>query len=184
MNFVDAIAISALMVLTTITVVWYFRMRRRMLRFLKDFTVKLEEILKPRDKEYHLLGYLVGYKALFKLSDGSRVYVLLTTTPRHSLIYYIVARALKREDRVTIALEPSRRKVIKEVHAVRDGEAKLKYVLNRDLGDELSKLSVSKVNTRWGYYEIYYEDPKDVDMLLSIINDEKSPYIKHQRIGS
>jgi len=177
-DFLDVIALSTLMILTVAIVVWYFRMRRKMIKFLKEFTIKLEEVLKPKDKEYRLLGYLVGYKAFFTLSDDSKAYVLLTTAPRLSLIYYPIARALGHEDRVTIALEPSRRRVVREAHAVKEGESRLKAILSKDLGEELSRLSMTKVNVRWGTYEIFYEDPRDVDLLIGIINDETIPIYK------
>jgi len=61
-----------------------------------------------------LLGYLVGYKASYKLGDGSRAYIRLTTTPRHSLLYYPITAIPKREDRVAIALQPSRRSVLRD----------------------------------------------------------------------
>ncbi len=178
MDLINVIALSALMILTTATVVWYFRIRKKMLQFLKEFTVRLEEVLKPKDKEYRLLGYLVGYKAFFTLSDGSKAYVLLTTAPKFSLIYYPIAKALKHEDRVAIALEPSKRKVVKEVHAVKVGEARLKAILSKDLREGLSKLNMTKVNVRWGSYEIFYEDPKDVDLLIDVLNNEILPIYK------
>ncbi len=178
MDLINVIAPSALMILTTATVVWYFRIRKKMLQFLKEFTVRLEEVLKPKDKEYRLLGYLVGYKAFFTLSDGSKAYVLLTTAPKFSLIYYPIAKALKHEDRVAIALEPSKRKVVKEVHAVKVGEARLKAILSKDLREGLSKLNMTKVNVRWGSYEIFYEDPKDVDLLIDVLNNEILPIYK------
>jgi len=174
----DAILILVVVILAVASVVWYFRMRRRMIRFLRDFTVELEEVFKPRDKEYMLLGYLVGYKATYKLRDGSRAYILLTTTPRHSLFYYPIAAILGREDRVEIALQPSRGRVLREAHAVRRGEYRLKLVLRKDLGEELAKLNTSTVNTQNGVYELYYENPEDVNLILEIINDRSIPVYK------
>ncbi len=178
MELINAIALFALVILSVASVFWYFRVRRKMLVFLKEFTVKLEEVLKPKDKVYTLLGYLVGYKATYKLGDGSKAYILLTTAPRLSLFYYPIAKALGREDRVSIALRPGIERIVREMHAVREGESRLKAVLSRDLGEKLNKLNTTKVKTKWGTYEVFYEDPKDVDILLGVINDETLPIYK------
>ncbi|MEM0025161.1 MAG: hypothetical protein QXV41_01130, partial [Zestosphaera sp.] len=81
---IEVIAFSALIIASAISVIWYFRGRRKMLKFIKEFTDELERELRPADKEYVLLGYLVGYRAKYKLEDGRNAYILLTTAPRHS----------------------------------------------------------------------------------------------------
>jgi len=174
MDLLDAYALIALMALSSASVVWYFKMRKKMLKFLRDFTVELEEVIKPRDKEYLLLGYLVGYKATYTLTDGSNVYVLLTTAPMHSLLYYPIAKALKRENNVVMALKPSNRAVVRDIHAVKDDEKRYKYLLEKDLGDEINKLNKSRIYTNWGIYEIYYEDPRDVNYIQYILNNDKN----------
>jgi len=51
-------------------------------------------------------------------------------------------------------------------------------VLRRDLGEELARLNTSTVNTQNGVYELYYENPEDVNLLLEIINDKSTPVYK------
>jgi len=125
-----------------------------------------------------LLGYLVGYKASYKLGDESRAYIHLATTPGHSLLYYPIAAIPKREDRVEIALQPSRGRVLREAHAVRRGGYRLKLVLRRDLGEELAKLNTLTVNTQNGVYELYYENLEDVNLILEVISDRSIPVYK------
>lgn len=55
---VDLIAFYVLIAASIASVIWYFRARREMIRFLKEYTDELEKELKPVDKEYMLLGYL------------------------------------------------------------------------------------------------------------------------------
>lgn len=177
-GLIEVLALSALMVVSVAAALWYFRVRKKMIKFMKDFTEELERELRPRDKEYTLLGYLVGYRAVYELDEGRRAYVLLTTAPRYSFFYYPVAKALRHEDRVTIMLELSRRSVLRDLHAVRKGEFRLMNTLEKDLGDRLKNLSKTLLNTAKGVYEVLYEEPKDVDLLNKIINTNPEPVYK------
>ncbi|MCS7099561.1 MAG: hypothetical protein NZ925_04385, partial [Sulfolobales archaeon] len=114
MVLLDLIVITSMSVLAVASVVWYFRMRRKMLVLMKKVTEDLEKSFKPVDKAYVLLGYLVGYRAKYDLENGDKVYILLTTAPRHSILYYPIARALKRTDRLEVAIANYSRYVSKE----------------------------------------------------------------------
>jgi len=175
---IEVIAFYVLVVASAASVVWYFRARKKMLRFIKEFTDELERGLRPTDKEYVLLGYLVGYRARYKLEDGRNAYVLLTTVPRHALFYYPIAKVLRREDRVTIMLELAGRSVLRELHAVKKNESKILKVLLRDLGSQIEKLSRTTIKTAKGDYEVFYEEPRDLDLINKVINSKPKPVIK------
>jgi len=175
---IEVAAFTVLIIASSASVIWYFRARRRMLRFIKEFTDELEKKLRPSDKEYVLLGYLVGYRARYKLEDGRNVYVLLTTAPRHSLFYYPIAKALGREDRVTIMLELAGRSVLRDLHAVRKSESRLLKVLLKDLEKRAERLSRATVKTSKGDYEVFYEEPRDLDLIRKIIDLRTKPLLK------
>ncbi|MEM0244510.1 MAG: hypothetical protein QXV93_01620 [Zestosphaera sp.] len=175
---IEVIAFSALIIASAISVIWYFRGRRKMLKFIKEFTDELERELRPADKEYVLLGYLVGYRAKYKLEDGRNAYILLTTAPRHSFFYYLIARALNREDRVTIMLELTGRNVLRDLHAVKKGESRILNVLLRDLGSRAERLSRTIIKTSKGDYEVFYEEPRDLELINKIIDSRPKPIIK------
>lgn len=175
---IEIIAFSVLIVTSTISVIWYFRARRKMLKFIKEFTDELERELRPVDKEYVLLGYLVGYRARYKLEGGRKAYILLTTAPRHAFFYYLIARTLGREDRVTIMLELTGRSVLRELHAVKRGESRALSVLLRDLGSQAEKLNKTTMKTSKGDYEVFYEEPRDLDLINKIIDSRPRPIIK------
>ena len=59
--------------LSVAMIVWYFRERRELIRFISDVIKELEDVFKPTDKVYELLGYLVGFKARFKLGRSSNM---------------------------------------------------------------------------------------------------------------
>lgn len=175
---IEVIAFSVLVFASSVSVIWYFRARRKMLKFIKEFTNELERELRPTDKEYVLLGYLVGYRARYKLEDGKRAYILLTTAPRYAFFYYPIARALKHEDRVTIMLELTGRIVLRELHAVKKEDTRTLNVLLRDLESQATKLSRTTVKTSKGDYEVFYEEPRDLDLISKIIDSRNKPIIK------
>lgn len=165
----DLIVISILSFLAVSSVIWYFRMRRKTLVLTKKVTEDLERIFKPVDKTYVLLGYLVGYRARYELENGDRVYVLFTTLPRHSILYYPIAKALKRTDRLEMAIENSRRSVVRDLHAVISEDSRTHAILVRDLGSKVDLLSRRTVKTPKGEYVVYYEDSGDIELVKNLL---------------
>ena len=178
MTLLDFIIIMALFIIAVYSVTWYFLVRRKTIVFIRDYTKKLEELIKPRDKEYIILGYLVGYRAVYTLNDDSKVYVLLTTAPKLSLFYYPIAKLLRREDRVTIAIKPSTRWITRELHAISRKEHKLKEIVLRDLGEDINHLKNTTMNIKNEEYEIYYEDSEDLPFLVKTISKTEIPVYK------
>ncbi len=92
-------------VVAVATVVVYFRGRRINLVLMRDFIVKMENLFEPSDKEYVLLGYLVGFKAKFKVMrwNISDITWMLTLLPRQSLLYYPISKLTSKFDRLYIS---------------------------------------------------------------------------------
>ncbi|MEM2006304.1 MAG: hypothetical protein QW154_01495 [Sulfolobales archaeon] len=166
----DLIIIAFLSFLAVASVTWYFRMRRKTLVLTKRVTEELEKVFKPVDKTYVLLGYLVGYRAKYELENGDRVYILFTTAPRHSILYYPIAKALKRTDRIEIAIENSKRHVARDLHAVALSDSRLLNVLLRDLGSKKEVISKRAIETSRGEYMVYYEDSGDIELVKRFID--------------
>ncbi|MEM3131955.1 MAG: hypothetical protein QXV72_04955 [Sulfolobales archaeon] len=166
----DLIIIAFLSFLAVASVTWYFRMRRKTLVLTKRVTEELEKVFKPVDKTYVLLGYLVGYRAKYELENGDRVYILFTTAPRHSILYYPIAKALKRTDRIEIAIENSKRYVARDLHAVALSDSRLLNVLLRDLGSKKEVISKRAIETSRGEYMVYYEDSGDIELVKRFID--------------
>ncbi|MCX8208671.1 MAG: hypothetical protein RMH84_02755 [Sulfolobales archaeon] len=169
MVLLDLIVITSMSVLAVASVVWYFRMRRKMLVLMKKVTEDLEKSFKPVDKAYVLLGYLVGYRAKYDLENGDKVYILLTTAPRHSILYYPIARALKRTDRLEVAIANYSRYVSKELHAVLASDTRTHALLLRDLGSKRDLISTRTIETTRGRYVVYYEDSGDVEFVRKLV---------------
>jgi len=171
--YLDYLAVVLLSFLAVAMVVWYFRMRRVTLQLMKRVTDDLERFFRPLDKTYVLLGYLVGYRATYTLEGGDRVFAVLITAPRHSLLYYPVVKALGRTDRLHLAIRYGRRYVARELHAVNLADSRLHTVVLRDLGGRAKVISRREVELSRGRYVVYYEDSSDLELVGRIV--ESSP---------
>ncbi|OWJ54969.1 hypothetical protein Pdsh_04550 [Pyrodictium delaneyi] len=94
------------MVASMASVVWFFQIRRTMIMRMRAVVGILEDTLKPRDKEYTLLGYLVGFRAVYRLDKpwATRAWILYTMPPGHILFYLPIILLQRRRDRLEITL--------------------------------------------------------------------------------
>ncbi|MEM0362009.1 MAG: hypothetical protein QXH57_03725 [Sulfolobales archaeon] len=165
---VDYVMLVFMSFLAVIMVLWYFRKRRELIKFIKNIIDELEDVFKPADKVYEVLGYLVGFKAKYRLGKTSKAlnaYASLTTVPRHSLLYYPIAKMLSRKDILTIAVE-FRDGVTEDFHLVRYGSKRLEVRLRNDVQD-LDRMRRRKVELRGIPYVVYYYDEGDVGLIMS-----------------
>ena len=159
-------------------VIWFFYYRRRMLRLMVDMVKALEDTFKPVDKNYYLLGYLVGFRAIYDLPRSSpfrKAYILLTLIPRHSLLYYPIARFVTmRFDRLEVAVEPRAR--VEENFYLR----RLSYMgLGLGRAPDTTSFPVrERVRTINGSFEIYYSNPT----LKKIVHYISSSNVKIYRV--
>jgi len=164
----DYIIITLMSFLAIAMVVWYFRGRRELIRFISDIIKELEDVFKPTDKVYELLGYLVGFKARFKFGRSSNIvnaYAMLTTVPKYSLLYYPIAKVLSRKDLLSIAVE-FRGVMSRELHMVRKDSKKFEDKLRVDV-PYIDKMYLREVTSLGRTYRVYYEDSRDVDVVLN-----------------
>jgi hypothetical protein len=153
----DFIGITALTVLSAASVIWYFRERRKMLVFVRDYVKELEEFFKPRDKTYTLLGYLVGFRAVYKLRGGDELYVLLTTAPRYALLYLPFIKVLGREHLVTYFYKSGKPRRLRTYIAVRQSAKRTLVVVESDIQRLGLKLERTAVETPTGRYVVFHE---------------------------
>lgn len=175
MEFTDLLAVLALSILAGVMIVWYYYWRRRMLWLMHSIVKTLEEVFKPVDKNYVLLGYLVGFKSEYKLDStgAKRIYARLLLLPHYSLLYYPIARLLtSKVDRLDILVKEPGLK-LRRMHVVRRGWLRL---LKQD-GLSVEGLK-SEVFEHGGVeYYVYYEDGRDRDILVSLVKNH-SGYLR------
>lgn len=170
--YLIAISISAVAVVT-----WFFRKRRELIVFLKEVTETLEKHFKPVDKTYVWLGYLVGYKAKYDLPGNSRAYILLTTVPRHSILYLPIAKLLRRRDRLEVAIEPYDRYVTTELHIYRKKSWTAESVVKKSIAGRTHQFGIREFQAGTHSYVAYYKDEKVVDVVKNLVEKSNLPIL-------
>ncbi len=155
-------------------VVWFFYFRRAMIRRIAGVARTLEETLRPRDKRYWYLGYLVGFRARYWVNRGpiKAVNAMYVIPPYHVFFYLPVIILGRRRERLDIAVElRERMQVNGEAHIIntRDRAAKLSF--RRDVRDP-SKLRTAKLRLGDVEVEAYYSgDGSILDFARSLAAD-------------
>jgi len=87
-------------------VIWFFHFRRRMIRRIAWVARDLEEALRPRDKRYWYLGYLVGFRARYWVNRGpvTTAAALYIIPPYHVFFYLPVVILARRRERLDLAV--------------------------------------------------------------------------------
>lgn len=126
-----------LFTLGAMSVLWFFQIRRLMILRMKRVVEVLEEELAPRDKNYLLLGYLVGFKAVYKaprrLGDASTVWALYVQPPRHILFYLPLIHLMRSRERLEITLKLRRLAARGEAHLYDPRERPVRREVSKDL---------------------------------------------------
>ncbi len=97
----------ALIIASFPAVLWFFKYRKILLKRQIAIIEHLERSLKPRDKRYWLLGYLVGFRAKYWVYRGNiqRAYAFYTTPPHHVFFYIPFIILFKKRERLELTIE-------------------------------------------------------------------------------
>ena len=111
--------VVAFTLLGALSALWFFQTRRLLIARMKRVVEILEATLRPRDKSYTLLGYLVGFRADYyspAVRGVERAWVLYTQPPRHVLLYLPLLRLAGARERLEVTLRLRRPPVPGEAH--------------------------------------------------------------------
>jgi hypothetical protein len=135
-DYTIEVIVLFLLALAAPSVIWFYRIRRFMIERQKMVVEALEAALRPKDKNYTLIGYLVGFRADYIL-DGefSRAWILYTTPPHHVFFYLPVILAAREKERLSLTLKP-RGQVAYTVHVLRTGDRWALRTFTIDYGSE------------------------------------------------
>ncbi len=88
-------------------IIWFFKFRKVMIEKQILVINAIENALKPRDKRYWLLGYLVGFRAKYWINRGGikRAWALYVTPPYHIFFYLPAIILLKKKERLEVTIE-------------------------------------------------------------------------------
>jgi len=152
------------------SIAWYFWMRRAMIRRQIAIIKGLEELFKPKDKRYWLVGYLVGFQAKYWIRRGllDKVLITYTTPPYHAFFYLPVIALARRKERFEIVMELNRPlKPEGPVHIYMDKIYSVRAAVERDLPRKAySTLTRSHVDVNGRKLRAYYRD--DIGLKLAV----------------
>jgi len=155
----------------------FFRGRRRNLELMRYSVQVLEELLKPRDKEYRLIGLYVGYVARYILEKGGvgSVEISLVLMPRQSLFYMPMAKLTTRFDKLFMFFRLARG-AVHEAHVVRKGYYRLG--LRREIKD-FESMRVEEVVVKGQRYYVLYRSgsEEEAKSLLNFVEELRRPEI-------
>ena len=155
----------------------FFKGRKLNLTLMYYAMKVTDEVLKPLDKNYTLLGTYVGFTAIYDLEEPLRKAELtLTLMPRQSLFYYPVSLVTSRFDKVFIRfIFPA--KIRREAHIV----AKWYYRLG--LSREIrgyERMSREEIIIKGRKYVLVYTSGAAVRRLEKFVKRLRNPsLIKH-----
>lgn len=157
----EAAVSAALIVLALASfpaVVWFFYFRRVMIRRIAGIARTLEERLKPRDRRYWYLGYLVGFRARYWVNRGpiKAVNAMYIIPPYHVFFYLPVILLGGRRERLDIAVELRERVAVGgEAHIVNARDRGARMSLKGDVGNT-GRLKAGKLRLDGVEAEAYY----------------------------
>ena len=106
MNGLIELVVLTILAIAAPSVIWFYRVRKNMIIKQKMIIETLETVFKPRDKLYTLIGYLVGFKASYRLGDGKieKIWIMYTTPPSHVFFYLPVIFLAKEKERLELTI--------------------------------------------------------------------------------
>ncbi|MET1127963.1 MAG: hypothetical protein ABWW70_01425 [Thermoproteota archaeon] len=154
---VRATALLVILVLGTAAVLWFFHIRRRIVKRMRYIVGALEAALRPADTEYTVLGYLVGFKAVYKVRRRGvdRAWILYTIPPYHVLFYLPVIAALREAERLELTFRLERG-VRGEAHIYDPRDRAVRRLVKKDVGDRAARMAQGLVDVGARRYEALY----------------------------
>ena len=152
-------ALIVLFIASLPSVAWFFRMRKIMLRRQIRVIRALEESLKPRDKRYWVLGYLVGFTARYWIHRGpvAKVDVTYTIPPYHAFFYLPVIILGRKKEKLDIeALGRYKLKSLGKAHLVNTTLRSVKLAVKREIAGSREDYKRGSVRVDGAEYKSYY----------------------------
>lgn len=146
LEHVDWPVVYAVMVASLPAVAWFFRLRRGMLARMSAVVKALEDSVRPKDKRYWLLGYLVGFRATYwvRRRPVSKVWALYTTPPYHVFFYLPVVLLARKRERLEVTLGLSQGLLRGEAHLYDPRDRRSRRAVRVDAGRLHARLKAAR----------------------------------------
>ncbi|WP_297534936.1 hypothetical protein [Thermococcus sp.] len=173
---VSSTLLFALMVVAALTSIQFYKGRKLNLQLMQHYLRSIEEVVKPKDKDYVWLGGYIGFRASYKLDrDNVRKFeYTLTLLPRQSLLYFPIALLTSRHDKLYFVIRPQSQ-IKREAHLIQKGYYRMRpNIENEDF------LQREIIDVAGKQYEALYEKKRDVIKLKELVESLSKPHnVKH-----
>jgi len=166
----------AIMVLAALTSIQFYKGRKLNLQLMDFYLRKIEEVVKPEDKDYVWLGGYIGFRAEYKVNRGNirKFEYTLTLLPRHSILYFPISLLTSRHDKLYFVIRPFV-EIRREAHLIQKGY----YRLKPDIENE-PLLQKETIEIAGKEYEALFEKKRDIENLRELVENLSKPHnVKH-----
>jgi len=181
---ISAYAIMIVVLAAFPSVIWFFRFRKAMIRKQANLIRHLEETLRPRDQLYWYLGYLVGFRARYRIGrDGVEyVHALYTTPPYHVFFYLPIIWLFRKKERLELILELASNHGIRgEAHIADEKIRSVRIALDADLGDR-SRYNKTNLTLNGITYTVYHTGGNALEKARALL-EAASKYARVYRVS-
>ena len=166
----------AIMVVAALTSIQFYKGRKLNLQLMQHYLRTIEDVVKPKDKDYVWLGGYIGFRASYKVNrDNIRKFeYTLTLLPRQSLLYFPIALLTSRHDKIYFVIRPESQ-IKREAHLIQKGYYRMKPSIENE--DFLQRETIEIAGKE---YEALYEKKRDIVKLKELVQNLSKPHnVKH-----
>lgn len=165
-----------IMVLAGVASIQFFKGRKLNLMLMQHYLKAIEDIIKPKDKDYVWLGGYIGFRAHYKVSEGNidKFEYTLTLLPRQSIFYMPISKLISRHDKLYIVVRPYSQ-IKREAHLIQKRYYRIKPKI-----EEEELLQKDFIEIEGKEYEALFEKRRDVELLREFLQGFSKPEnVKH-----
>jgi hypothetical protein len=151
--------------------------RKRNLEMMKRVSKNLEEIIKPRDITYTLLGGVTGFRAFYEVDDFKNIEAVLVLLPRHSILYLPISHMMGRRDLLFIVIKLTGNPGI-NAHLLRKEEGVLRELDINIRGERGRFIFAGDGERDIRVLERWFPCPPQYLYHLAILSDKSHIYLK------
>ncbi len=180
MDYFTIVFIFFLMILAAVASMQFYRGRKKNVQLMEDSLRIIQDILKPKEKNYTWLGGYVGYRAYYKVEKENieEMDVTVTLVPRQSAFYYPIAIFTSRMDKIYVVTYPYT-KIEREVHLIQEKYYHLRPHIDNEPILKKGQVEID-VNGEKVVYNTLFEKSEDMEKLKKFVEGLSNPKdVKH-----
>ncbi len=172
MSGAEWLLVYAVLTASAASVVWFFQVRRQMLAKMRAVVGILEDVFKPRDQTYTLLGYLVGFRAEYRLpySWAPRAWALYTMPPGHVFFYLPVVLLRGMRDRLELTIQ-LREPLPGEAHVYDPRDRATRRLVARDTAGREERLRRATLSVDGRSLAALYSGERALELALGLLGE-------------